>query len=208
VLAEEFGVVHFVNVDVKSPRYNIAPGQVVEAVVQHGAEKRLGPMRWGFTSSSAQESKIAPINARAETIATTPLFRDAFRRRRCLIVADGFYEWRKEGARKTPHFIRLRNRRPFGLAGIWCFDRTAVGTRVATCAIVTCAANELMAQIHDRMPVIVPAPAHDQWLDANATPAELGALLIPLAADEMEAYAVSSVVNSARNDSPECIYPV
>src|SRR5215470_16458956 len=98
-LAEEFGVTRFVNVDLSAARYNIAPSQQVEAIVSNGPEKRLGPMRWGFASLSAKEPKLAPINARAETVATAPMFRDAFRRRRCLVVADGFYEWRKVGRR-------------------------------------------------------------------------------------------------------------
>src|SRR5436309_12780457 len=109
-------------------------------------------MRWGFTSSSATESKLAPINARAEAVATTTLFADAFRRRRCLIVADGFYEWQKDGQGKTPHFICLRSGRPFGFAGIWSLQRDALGARFATCAILTCAPNELMAPIHNRLP--------------------------------------------------------
>ena len=161
VLAEEFGVARFVNVDLH-PRYNIAPSEPVEAIIRDAAEKRLGPMRWGFLTSSANEPNLAPINARAETVATTPLFRDAFRRRRCLIVADGFYEWRRDGRRNTPYFIHLRSGRPFGFAGIWSAHRDAVGTRSATCAIVTCAPNELMAPIHNRMPVILPAAARDR----------------------------------------------
>jgi putative SOS response-associated peptidase YedK len=99
VVAQELGVARFVNVDLR-PRYNIAPSQTVEAIIRDGAEKRLGPMRWGFSTSSPKERKLAPINARAETIATTPMFREAFRRRRCLIVADGFYEWQTNGRGK------------------------------------------------------------------------------------------------------------
>ncbi len=204
VLAEEFGVARFVNVDLR-PRYNIAPSQTVEAIIRDGEEKRLGPMRWGFTSLSAKESKLAPINARAETVATAPLFRDALRRRRCLIVADGFCEWQNDGQGRTPHFIRLRSSRPIGFAGIWSSNRDPVGTRFATCAIVTCAPNELMAPIHNRMPVILPAAARDRWLDPSAKPVDLVKLLTPLPPEEMEAYAVSTLVNSPRNDSPECV---
>lgn len=134
-----------------------------------------------------------------------PLFRDAHRRRRCLIVAHGFYEWQTNGQRKTPYFIHLRSGRPFGFAGIWSFERDAVGTRVVTCAIVTCAPNELMAPTHNRMPVILPAAVRDQWLDPNAGEADLRALLTPLPPGEMEAYEISTVVNSPRNDSPECV---
>jgi putative SOS response-associated peptidase YedK len=204
VVAEEFGVARFVNVDL-SPRFNIAPTQTVEAIISDGTEKRLGPMRWGFAWPSAPPPAPAPINARAETVARSPVFGDAFRRRRCLIVADGFFEWRKDGSTKTPYFIHLRSARPFGFAGIWSFDRAQGGTRIATCAIVTCAPNELMAEIHNRMPVILPAPARDRWLDPGAGEVELRGVLVPLAADEMEAYPVSTLVNSARNDSPECV---
>ena len=168
----------FINVDLR-PRYNVAPSQTVEAIIRLGAEKRLGPMRWGFVSSSAKDPMPAPINARAETVATSSMFRDAFRRHRCLVVADGFYEWRKERRTKTPFFIRLRSTRPFAFAGIWSLRRSDVGTRSATCAIVTCPPNELMAKIHDRMPVILPPGGRDRRLDPTAGEAELGGLLVP-----------------------------
>jgi putative SOS response-associated peptidase YedK len=117
----------------------------------------------GVTSSAEKGSQLAPINARAESIATTAIFRDAFRRRRCLVVADGFYEWRREGRKKkTPFFVRLRSGRPFGFAGLWTWFGTSVGQRMPTCAIVTCPPNEMMARFHDRMPVILPATARDE----------------------------------------------
>ena len=167
VLADEFGVEHFVNVDF-APRYNIAPSQSVEAIINDGTELRLGPMTWGYTTSAADKTKPAPINARAETIATMSLFREGFQRRRCLVVADGFYEWRKDQNGKTPYFIHLRSRRPFGFAAIWSSTRTAMGQRVGTCAILTCTPNELMASIHNRMPVILPKAARDRWLEPSA----------------------------------------
>jgi putative SOS response-associated peptidase YedK len=138
-----------------------------------GDEKRLGPMRWVFVPTTAKDPNLSPINARAETLATSSMFRDAFRRHRCLVVADGFYEWRKDGRRKTPFFIRLRSIRPFAFAGIWSLRRSEVGTSSATCAIVTCPPNELMATIHNRMPVILPPGARDRWLDPTADEAEL-----------------------------------
>ena len=204
VLVEEFGVTRFVNVDLR-PRYNIAPSQTVEAIVRAGAETRLGPMCWGFTSDSMKDRKVAPINARAETVASTPLFRDAFRGRRCLVVADGFYEWKKDNRQKAPYFIHLSSGRPLSFAGIWSFHRAPEGTRSATCAIVTCVPNALMAPIHNRMPVILPAGARDRWLDSKATETDLVALLVPVPSEEMEAYAVSPFVNSPRHDSPECV---
>jgi putative SOS response-associated peptidase YedK len=201
VLAGEFGITTFVNVDL-NPRYNIAPSQTVEAIIRHEEERRLGPMQWGFTSTGR---KRPPINARAETVTTLPLFREAFRHRRCLVVADGFYEWQRAGRTKTPYFIHLRSGRPFGFAAIWSMHRTDDGVRLPTCAIVTCAPNELMAKIHDRMPVIVPPAARERWLDPESREAELRAVLVPPPSEALEAYAVSTLVNSPRNDSVECV---
>jgi putative SOS response-associated peptidase YedK len=202
VIAAEFGVEEFSTVDLH-PRYNIAPSQTVAAIICDGEEKRLGPMRWGFTPGFP--TAMAPINARAETVATSPMFRNAFRRHRCLMVADGFYEWRKDGQRKIPYFIHLRSGRPFGFAGIWSTHGADLGPRIGTCAIVTCPPNELMAPIHNRMPVIVPVAARDRWLDADAEEGELREMLLPLPSELMEAHEVSTVVNSPRNDSEECV---
>ncbi len=207
-LAIEFGITDFVNVDF-TPRYNVAPSQSVEAIIADGDALRLAPMRWGYTASASTDAKRpAPINARAETVHALPLFRDAFRQRRCLVVADGFYEWRNETTGKTPYFIRLRSGHPFGFAGIWSTIPTDVGRWIATCAILTCAPNELMATIHSRMPVIVPADARERWLDPASDVPVLRALLKPFPADQMDAYPVSRFVNSPRNDSPECIAAV
>jgi putative SOS response-associated peptidase YedK len=175
------------------------------AIIRTGDEKRLGPMRWGFIPEAAKDPKLAPITARAETLATSPMFRNAFRRHRCLVVADGFYEWKKEERTKTPYFIRLRSGRPFAFAGIWSLRRSEAGSRSVTSAIVTCPPNALMPTIHDRMPVILPAAARDHWLDPQARDTELHEMLAPLPADELEAYPVSTIVNSPRNDSPECV---
>src|SRR5262245_22421 len=207
-IAREFGVTRFAEVD-WAPHYNVAPSQIVETIISVDGEKRLGPMRWGFASPTAKEPKLAPINARAETLATSPMFRDAFRRHRCLVVADGFYEWRKnDGRKRTPFFIRLKSGRPFGFAGIWSLKRGDKEARMATCAIATCPPNELMAKIHSRMPVILPVGARDRWLDPIANEAELRGLLVPLPVEELEAYDVSSVGNSPRNDSAECVQPI
>jgi putative SOS response-associated peptidase YedK len=206
-IAAEFGVTRLAAFDFR-PRYNVTPGESVATIIRAGDEKRLGPMRWGFVSASAKDPKLAPINARAETLATSAMFRDAFRRRRCLVVADGFYEWRRDGRAKTPFFVQLRSGGPFGLAGIWSPRRGEGGARSATCAIVTCAPNERMARIHDRMPVILPAGARERWLDPAASEAELRGLLVPFPAEALEAYEVSTLVNSPRNDSAECVQPV
>jgi putative SOS response-associated peptidase YedK len=204
---DEFGVEHVVNVDF-APRYNIAPSQHVETIINDGHALKLGPMIWGYTTSSADKAKPAPINARAETVATMPLFRKAFQRRRCIVVADGFYEWQQDGNTKTPYFIHLRSRRPFGFAAIWSSTRTAMGQRVGACAILTCAPNELMAPIHNRMPVILPKGARDRWLEPRVSVTELQSLLRAFPPDEMEAYPVSTLVNSPRNDTPDCIAPL
>jgi putative SOS response-associated peptidase YedK len=149
--------------------------------------------------------RIPPATHLAQPTSLRFPTRESFRRRRCLIVADGFYEWRKDGPRKTPYFIRLRSGRPFGFAGIWSLHRGAVETRNAACAIVTCAPNELMVPIHNRMPVILPAAARERWLDASANEVDLRALLVPLPPEEMDAYAISAFVNAPRNDSSECV---
>jgi len=200
-IAAEFGVTRFVDVDL-GPRFNVAPSQAVEAIVRADGELRLGRMRWGFAHDAGADR--APINARAETVAHLPLFRDAFARRRCLVIADGFYEWRKDGKAKRPYFVRLRSCRPFALAGIWASCRGDAES-VPTCAILTCAPNELMTTIHNRMPVILPPGAREQWIEPGAEPGSLRPFLKPFAAEEMEAYEVSTYVNSPRHDSPECV---
>lgn len=205
VIAAEFGVQHFVHVDLQ-PRYNIAPSQNVEAIAWSTEELRVGPMKWGFTGGSP--GGPAPINARSETVAGSRMFAEAFMRRRCLVIADGFYEWRREGRTKQPYFIRLRSRRPFGLAGIWTTDHSAPGGPRPTCAILTCPPNALMEPIHNRMPVIVPGLSIGSWLDRNAAPTALRQLMVPLAEDLMEAYEVSAYVNSPKHDSEECIRPL
>ena len=170
--------------------------------------KALGADALGLLSPTATELKPAPVNARA-ALSTSPMFRDAFQRHGCLVVADGFYEWRKnDGRKRTPFFIRLKSGRPFGFAGIWSLKRGDKRTRLATCALATCPPNELMAKIHNRMPVILPADARDRWLDPGSEETELRSLLVPLPAEDLEAYEVSPLVNSPRNDSPECVQPV
>jgi putative SOS response-associated peptidase YedK len=223
-LAEELGVPIDLAL-VARPRFNVCPSEDVlvvaratpGAVAADGSGARpsadaapvvaAGAMRWGLVPWFARDPKAGPrsINARAETLATNRTFRDAFARRRCLVVADGFYEWRKVGADRQPYFLRLRSRRPFVFAGVWDRWKPPTGDPLLSCAIVTCAPNGLVAPIHDRMPVIVPAAERMRWLAADATPAELAMLLRPYPEDEMEAYPVARLVNAVRNDKPECI---
>jgi putative SOS response-associated peptidase YedK len=194
-IVDQFAVTSIADVDLR-PRYNLCPGEAVAAIAQHAGERRLGALRWGLPPRGA-------INVRSESAARR--FRDAFRRRRCLIVADGFYEWRTEGSIKVPHFFRLVSRRPFAFAGLW--ERSA-DANAPGAAILTCSSNEIVAPIHDRMPVVLTGEACTRWLEADEhDAARLAELLRPFPADQMESYPVSPFVNSGRNDSPECIRP-
>jgi putative SOS response-associated peptidase YedK len=168
-------------------------------------------MRWGLVPAWATDPKIGSslINARAETLTRRTAFKDAFERRRCLVIADGFYEWRKLGAARTPLLIHLKSERSFGFAGLYETWNPPLGQPLTTCTIVTTEPNELVQPIHNRMPVILPKEAEDLWLDSSlADHRRLLDLLQPYPADEMIAYEVSSLVNSVKNDSPECIEPV
>lgn len=195
-------------------RYNIAPTQEVLAVVEDEAEggRRVEALRWGLIPSWSRDPKIGNklINARAETLFEKPSFREAARRRRCLVLADGFYEWQKlPDGRKIPVYVRLASKRPFALAGLWERWEAPDGQNVKTCAIVTTEANELLKPIHDRMPVIVPLELRDLWLDpAVHTPEALAPVLKPYPAGELECYEVSKRVNSPDYDGPECIAPL
>jgi putative SOS response-associated peptidase YedK len=169
-------------------------------------------MRWGLIPSWADDPAIGArmINARAETVAMKPAFRSAFRQRRCLVIADGFYEWRKLPRRKQPHYIRLRDRKPFAFAGLWerwtGSDRVGDAASVLSCTIITTAPNELIAPLHNRMPVILRSKDYGTWLDPDTTQCDvLEPLLCPYPPDEMEAYPVSTHVNNPSNDTPECI---
>ncbi|MEX2114728.1 MAG: SOS response-associated peptidase [Pirellulales bacterium] len=191
------------------PRYNIAPSQIVAAVRSNtaGDGRELVPLAWGLVPSWSDDAAIGNkmINARAETLATKPAFRDAFRKRRCLVIADGFYEWQKRGGAKQPYFIHMREDQPFAFAGLWARSER-FETPIETCTIVTTEANALLRSMHDRMPVILDREACERWLDANVEDtAALEPLLRPHAADPMAAYPVSTLVNSPRHDAADCI---
>ncbi|MCH8310867.1 MAG: SOS response-associated peptidase [Chloroflexi bacterium] len=193
------------------PSYNIAPTQEVLTVTNNGTENRAELMRWGLVPSWAKDPKIGNrmINARAETLAEKPSFRTAFRRRRCLIVADGFYEWKREGKKKTPMLITAGSDRLFAFAGLWETWKQPDDSWLLTCAIITTSANDFMTSIHDRMPVILPRESEALWLDPDEQDsAMLSELLLPYDSNQMEAYEVSTLVNSPRNNSPELIAPV
>jgi len=185
------------------PRYNIAPGQDVLCVIRD-EENRIMPLRWGLIPFWAKDPAIGNrlINARAETVAEKPSFRSAFAKRRCLVVADGFYEWRPAGKRKIPVYIFLKSKKPFGFAGLYEAWKTPEGKELRTCTIITTEANDLVRPIHDRMPVILPERFEDRWLDPGEGSREmLLALLTPYPAGEMTAYDVAPVVNNAGHDS-------
>lgn len=191
-------------------RYNIAPTQPV-VVLSDGRVRRLEYFIWGLIPSWAKDPSIGNrlINARAETIDQKPSFRNAFKKRRCLIIADGFCEWKKEGKVKTPIYIRLKSRKPFAFAGLWEVWRDPEGQKVLSCTIITCEPNAFMKRFHHRMPVILPPEAYDEWLDTSKyDPESLKKWLKPYPAKEMEAYEVSRMVNSPENDVPEVIEPV
>ncbi|HEX6305870.1 MAG TPA: SOS response-associated peptidase [Anaerolineales bacterium] len=193
-------------------RYNIAPSQPV-AVIPNDGRNKLDFFVWGLIPSWAKDPAIGNrmINARAETLAEKPSFRAAYRRRRCLVLADGFYEWRKEPGNKakTPMYIQMESKEPFAFAGLWEIWHSADGSEVRSCNIITTEPNGLVKQIHNRMPVILPREAYELWLaPEEKDPSELDGLLVPFPAPEMMAYPVSKTVNSPANDGPELVQPI
>ena len=196
-----------------SPRYNISPTQDV-ASVPNTREKQVEFFHWGLIPFWAKDPKIGNrmINARSETLAEKPSFRDAYKRRRCLILADGYYEWQKiPGDRvKQPVYIRLKSQKPFAVAGLWeTWQTKEMDEPLRSCTIITCQPNAFLEEIHHRMPVILSAEAYAQWLSPDEQPADaLQPLLIPYPGEEMETYPVSRFVNRPTNDSPECIAPL
>lgn len=190
-----------------APRYNIAPSQEV-LVIPNRAERLLRPARWGLVPHWAHEAAIGHrlINARAETLAQRPAFRDALERQRCVVLADGFYEWRRRGRARQPFHLRGRDGAPLAFAGLWDVWRAPDGERLASCTIVTVPANAVVAPIHDRMPAILSPAGIDAWLaPARAPAAALLPWLAPCPDAALEAYPVSTWVNTPDHDGPECI---
>ena len=187
------------------PRYNIAPSQDVLTVVQRGASREATFLQWGLIPSWSKEAK-GIINARVETIESKPSFSDSFKTRRCLIFADGFYEWERHGKISQPYYFQMKDGAPFTFAGVW--DRWKQnGRTMDTCAIITTTANELLSTIHHRMPVILEAESHDLWLGEDSRAADLKELLAPYPADAMTSYAVSYDVNDAKLDDQRLVLP-
>jgi len=230
-LAQRFGItLAQEEVEELRPSYNVAPSQPVPIVVSSDGGRALRLARWGFKPHGMRESKLAPINARAETLLTGQMFREAVRRGRCLVPADGFYEWQAVPGqkRKQPYYVKLKGGGLFAFAGLWSPGHTvlrAAGRRGAgappseangagetssppTCTIITTSANPLVAPIHNRMPVILDPSDEARWLDPGLTdPAAVSACLRPFPAERMEAYPVSALVSSPRNDGSELIEP-
>src|SRR5689334_8781536 len=178
-----------------SPRYNIAPSQEILTVLKKDEGREMSLLLWGLIPSWSKDGR-GFINARAETIIEKPSFRTAFKRRPCLIPADGFFEWRKQGREKQPFYFRMKDGEAFAFAGIW-EEWKSEGEKIPTCAIITTGPNEIMSPVHDRMPVILHEKDYDLWLETDADKVdERVELLQPYPAAEMEAYPVSTLVNN------------
>jgi len=195
---------------VLQPRYNIAPTQAVAAIREDAATltRHLALLKWGLVPFWAKDMTIGPrmINARSETVASKPAFRAAFKHRRCLIPADGFYEWKKEKARKQPFLITMADQSPFAFAGLWEHWQDPQGSVLESCTILTAGSNDLVSSIHDRMPVILRPDDYGLWLDtARAGPDLLQPLLKPYPSERMTMRAVNPKVNNASYDAPDCI---
>lgn len=207
IIAQTFQVDH---VPPLKPRYNIAPTQSVATILKTAKNRQFKMLHWGLIPSWAKDTKISSklINARAETVAEKPSFRSAFRQRRCLILADGFYEWQQqEDKQKQPFYFRRSDQSPFAFAGLWeRWNAQETGETIESCTIITTEPNELMKSVHNRMPVILEPKDYDLWLDPEMKESELlQSLLNPYPAEEMTAFAVSKTVNKPSNDTAECI---
>jgi putative SOS response-associated peptidase YedK len=205
-------------VDVPGDRFNVAPTDEVAAVVEHHGERTVDAFRWGLVPFFAKTAKDGArlINARSETVETSPAFRSAFARHRCIIPADAFYEWRRERdptsgrvLRSEPFAVRRSDGEPLALAGLWSgWRHPETAARLYTCSILTTVPNELVASLHDRMPVVLDRTDWDAWLDEATAPVELRSLLRPAPAETLDAYAVSPAVNNVRNEGPELLAPL
>jgi putative SOS response-associated peptidase YedK len=198
------------NVPELQPNYNVAPSQAIPIIRNEQGHRLFAMARWGLIPSWAKDIKIGynTINARADTVAEKPSFRSAFQRRRCLIPADGYFEWQEipDSKIKQPWYISLKNQEPMALAGLWEHWQGSDGSEIESCTIIVTAGNELMQPIHDRMPVILSTETWDTWLDAaNTNKQGLQTLLNQYPADEMTAWPVGTVVNSPRHNGEVCI---
>ncbi|MCM3764552.1 SOS response-associated peptidase [Neobacillus niacini] len=211
-ILDRFDIQAFLDEENYAPSYNIAPSQSVLAIINDGKANRMGFLKWGLIPPWAKDPSIGykMINARAETIAEKPSFRKAFQKKRCLIIADSFYEWKRHNDKtKTPMRIKLKYEDLFAMAGIWEQWKSPEGKSVFSCSVITTTPNELMTEIHDRMPVILKPEDEKTWLNpAINDPKEMARFLVPLDHNLMEAYQVSPLVNSPKNNSIELIQEI
>lgn len=191
------------------PRFNIAPTQQIPVIVDDGGRKLIGA-RWGLVPSWAKDEKIGSslVNARCETVASKAAFRSAFKSRRCLVPADGFYEWQKTGLGKVPHHFTLKDDGLFAFAGLWESWKNPAGEEVRSVSLITTTPNALVSPVHDRMPVILTPDRESAWLDPNTPQESLTAMLAPYPAEQMKERPVSTAVNSAKIDAPELLAAV
>jgi putative SOS response-associated peptidase YedK len=192
-----------------NPRYNIAPAEMIYAVLESDTERVLTELKWGLIPSWAKDNSIGDklINARSETLSEKPSFKDSFKKRRCIIPASGFYEWKKSAGGKQPYYFYLKDRDVFGFAGLWEeWTDKQTGEVIETCTIITTEANKVLEPVHNRMPVILKPEAYDLWLDEKEKNTDrLQKLLVPYLAPEMASHAVGKAVNIPGSDSPELI---
>lgn len=207
-IAEEFGISEYEGeID---PNYNVSPTQNIPVVFNDGT-RRIVMVRWGLIPPWADDISVGNrmLNARGETISDKPSFRLPFKKRRCLIPATGYYEWKQDGSKKTPYFIRLKTKQLFGMAGLWERWTDPEGEEILSCTIITIESNDWLKPVNDRMPVIIPRDHASQWLDFSGHGEDsLQTMLKPYDADLMEKYEISTAVNSPKNNSPENIKPV
>ena len=210
LLSEKF---QFPEIIPLKPRYNIAPSQAVAVVLllPDDADRKLAMLRWGLLPAWVKDpAKVQqPINAKAETAAEKPMFRDAFKRRQCLVPADGFHEWKQEGGRKQPVYIHMKDGDPFAIAGLWEHWEDKDGMVIESCTLLTTEPNVLLKPVHNRMPVILDQTDYEQWLDPDIQDVtRLKPLLRPYSPDEMTWYPVNLRVNNPKHDDPLCIEPL
>jgi len=211
-LMDRFDIEFFLQEEEYFPSYNVAPSQSVLAVINDGSRNKMGFLRWGLIPPWAKDMSIGykMINARAETLTEKPSFRNAYKKKRCLIVADSFYEWKRiDSKTKIPMRIKLKSNDLFAMAGLWENWKSPDGKSIYSCSVITTDPNELVQDIHDRMPVILRPEDEKYWLDPAITDTtKLNLLLKPLELDLMEAYEVSPLVNSPKNNSIELIQKI
>ncbi|MFJ5761244.1 SOS response-associated peptidase [Neobacillus sp. NPDC093182] len=211
-LIDRFDIEFFLQEEEYLPSYNVAPSQSVLAVIHDGTRNKMGFLRWGLIPPWAKDMSIGykMINARAETLTDKPSFRNAYQKKRCLIVADSFYEWKRiDSKTKIPMRIKLKSNDLFAMAGLWENWKSPDGKAVYSCSVITTSPNELVQDIHDRMPVILKPEDEKYWLDPSITDTtKLNPLLKPLDHALMEAYEVSPLVNSPKNNSIELIQKI